>query len=138
MAHRVYADRVAVQNEVVPYLLQEIVTLMKLGVRNSDHLNDLILFLDDLHITNVMIKEHLFILSMDKKLHAKLEDIPPGVKAAFTRKYNRLHQDIVKKKGASKREILEEGSESDEDAQNVLMDEDEFAEIKKAKRVERE
>ena len=72
MAHRVYADRVAVQNEVVPYLLQEIVTLMKLGVRNSDHLNDLILFLDDLHITNVMIKEHLFILSMDKKLHAKL------------------------------------------------------------------
>lgn len=138
MAHRVYADRFAVQNEIVPYLLQEIVTLMKLGVRNSDHLNDLILFLDDLHITNVMIKEHLFILSMDKKLHAKLEDIPPGVKAAFTRKYNKLHQDIVKKKGASKKEILEDDSESDEYDQNVLMDEDEFAEIKKAKKLEKE
>ena len=99
--------------------------MMKKGVKNSEHLNDLILFLDDLRITNNMVKEHLYILSMDKKLIAKLEEIPPGVKSAFTRKYNKLHQDIVKKKGASRREILEE---TDSEMENdIMMDEDEFA-----------
>ena len=71
---------------------------------------------------------------MNKKLHAKLEDIPPGMKAAFTRKYNKLHEDIIKKKGTSKKEILEDDLESDEYDQNVQMDEDEFVVIKKAKK----
>jgi replication factor C subunit 1 len=69
MAHRVYADRYAIQNEIVPYLLQEIVTMMKKGTKDPEYLNELILFLDDLRISNAMIKEHLFILSLDKKLH---------------------------------------------------------------------
>ena len=51
-----------------------------------------------IHITKVMIKEHLFILSIDKKMHhIKLKVIMPGVKVAFMRKYNKFNLETVKK-----------------------------------------
>ena len=61
MAHRISADRTAIQNEMVPFLLLEIVKLMK----KQGGVEELIELLDDLNISNEMIKEHLAILSLD-------------------------------------------------------------------------
>ena len=61
MAHRVSADRAAIQNEMVPFLLLEIVKLLK----KKDGVPELLELLDDLNITNEMIKEHLPTLSLD-------------------------------------------------------------------------
>ena len=67
MAHRVSANRFAVQNEMVPYLLQEILYFLRKG--SKDALLDLIAYLDDLNISNEMIKEHLLLLTLDPKIH---------------------------------------------------------------------
>jgi hypothetical protein len=89
MAHRVSADRFAVQNEMVPYLLQEILYFLKKGTKEA--VADLISYLDDLNITNDMVKEHLMILTLDTKIHEQFAKISSGTKAAFTRTYNKGH-----------------------------------------------
>ena len=71
-------------------------------------------------------------LNMDKKLSDQFEKIPSGTKATFTRNYNKQHQSIVKKKGG--KIAKDESSDSDED---VMLDEEELKEIKKAKQLEK-
>jgi replication factor C subunit 1 len=83
MAHRVSANRFAVQNEMVPYLLQEILFFLRKGSKEA--LLDLIEYLDDLNITNEMIKEHLLLLTMDPKIHDQFAKISSGTKSSFTR-----------------------------------------------------
>ena len=132
MAHRVSADRFSVQNEMVPLLLETVLTLLR-----GNRVDELVQFLDDLNLNNEMIKEHFLILSMNKKHQEAFNKISPGAKAAFTRHYNKTHQAIVKKKGG-KRAGNKNDSESSDGEQDVLIDEEELAEIKKAKQKERE
>ena len=138
MAHRVSADRFAVQNEMVPYLLQEILYFLKKGTKEA--VADLISYLDDLNITNDMVKEHLMILTLDTKIHEQFAKISSGTKAAFTRTYNKGHQDIVRKKQektAPKTAANVSDSDSDGGSVDVLIDENELADIKKAKQQEK-
>ena len=67
MAHRISADRIAIQNEIAPFILYSILGQLKKGSKES--ILDLLEYLDDLNITNEMIKEHLMGLNMDKKLN---------------------------------------------------------------------
>lgn len=126
------ADRNAIQNEIVPLLLLEIVTHLK--QKDTD---DLIALLDDLNISNDMIKEHLSILSLDAKIIDQLTNINSGVKAGFTRAYNKTHQAITRKRGGKKKETSEESDEEEEE-ESVLIDEEELKEIRAAKRLEKE
>ena len=75
LAHRVSADRYAVQNEMVPLILQVVLNHLKCG--SKDAVQELIEYLDDLNISNEMVKEHLMILSMDKKIQQGFEKIEP-------------------------------------------------------------
>jgi replication factor C subunit 1 len=87
MAHRVSADSTSVQNEIAPFLLWEILGHLKKG--SKDSILDLIEYLDDLNITNEMIKEHLMGLNMDKKINDQFEKISSATKSNFTRNYNK-------------------------------------------------
>lgn len=89
MAHRVSANRYAIQNEMVDYILAEILSLLRRG--SSDAVEELLEFLDDLNITNEMIKEHLFSLCLNSKIKDQFTNISSGTKASFTRKYNKSH-----------------------------------------------
>ena len=77
-------------------------------------------------------------MKMDKKLEEGFGKIEPGVKANFTRTYNKLHQDVVRKKATggkrgAPRPDSDEESLSSNDEGDVVIDEEELAEIKKAK-----
>lgn len=103
---------------------------------------ELLELLDDLNLTNDMIKEHLTILSLDKKVVDQLSSISSGAKAAFTRAYNKTHQAIVRrgkgKKAADDSEGDSVGQSDNDDAGGRLLDEDELEEIKKAKKAEKD
>ena len=87
MAHRVSGDRIAIQNEIAPFILWEILSHLKKG--SKDSILDLIEYLDDLNINNEMIKDHLMGLNMDKKINEQFDKISSGTKANFTRNYNK-------------------------------------------------
>ena len=87
MAHRISADRIAIQNEIAPFILYSILSQLKKG--SKDSILDLLEYLDDLNITNEMIKEHLRGLNMDKKIIDQFEKIPSATKSNFTRNYNK-------------------------------------------------
>ena len=87
MAHRISADRIAIQNEIAPFILYSILSQLKKG--SKDSILDLLEYLDDLNITNEMIKEHLMGLNMDKKIIDQFEKIPSATKSNFTRNYNK-------------------------------------------------
>jgi len=85
-----------------------------------------------------MIKEHLSILSLDYKITEQLTAISSGLKANFTRQYNKTHQAITKKAGGPRTKKAsddsdESGAESS-DGGDILIDEEELMEIKKAKK----
>ena len=79
-------------------MLGQILKFLKSGSKES--VLSLLEYLDDLNISNEMFKEHLMGLNLDPKLKEQFEKIEPGVKANFTRQYNKLHQSITKKTGA--------------------------------------
>ena len=143
MSHSIYADRYSVQNEMVPFLLQDILDRLKAG-----QVSELIAYMDDLRISNEMVKEHLMGLSLDRKICAQFDQIETRVKTAFTKEYNKAHTDIKKMKAKAVKggELIvpqdddnsstyESHSEDDDDG--VLLDENELNEIKKAKQLEK-
>ena len=134
--------------ELVPFLLKNILDWLSRG-----YIEDVIDFLDDVKITNEMLKEHLISLSMDDKLTQKFEKMDPQLKVALTRQYNKDHKEIsrIPQKGAAKKitdkELAqaegnserEAGSDSESDhAQGQLLDEIQIEEIKRAKKQEKE
>ena len=95
-----------------------------------------------MNITNDMVKEHLLLLTLNTKIHDQFAQISSGTKAAFTRAYNKGHQDIVRKKqekqGAKKGADQSDSDLISEDGNgDVLIDENELADIKKAKQLEK-
>ena len=74
---------------MVPLLLAQILKYLKNG--SKDSVLALLEYLDDLNISNEMFKEHLIGLNLDKKVAEAFLKIEPGVKANFTRQYNKLH-----------------------------------------------
>ena len=62
--------------------------------------------MDDLKITNEMVKEHLMGLCLDKNIQGMFDKIETRTKASFTKEYNKSHQEIKRvgtqkgKKGA--------------------------------------
>ena len=96
--------------------------------------------MDDLKITNEMVKEHLMGLSMDRDFVQAFEKIDTKTKTAFTKQYNKSHQEITKTSGGKKlnkaqlsQEDLSQDSSSEDDQEGVLLDENEINEIKAAK-----
>ena len=58
--------------------------------------------MDDLKISNEMVKEHLMGLSMDKSAQQAFDKIETRIKTAFTKAYNKSHQEITKTSGGKK------------------------------------
>ena len=103
-------------------------------------------FLDDLNITNEMMRVHVVGLCVDKELASALDQVETKVKGAFTREYNKGHQAIkrVGKAGKVKEEEKKENDEEEEEEESdqeeeeqVLLDEEEIKEIKAAKQREK-
>ena len=87
-----------------------------------------------------MFKEHLLDLCMNMQVHKSFTDMAPATKSAFTRAYNASHKVPTAKKGGKKGKAAKEESEeeeTDDDAFGIL-NEDELAEIKKARKAEKE
>ena len=91
----------------------------------NGQVQELIEYMDDLKITNEMVKEHIMGLSLDKKIQAQFEKIDTKTKTAFTREYNKAHKDITKgptKKGGKKvkdeKASPSQNDDSEEDAQS--------------------
>lgn len=77
-------DIYSVQATFVPLLLGTILKMLQKG-----DMDDLLEYLDDMNITNEMIKEHLLTLALDDGFAPRFDKIDPKVKAAFTRAYNK-------------------------------------------------
>jgi hypothetical protein len=90
--------------------------------------------LDDINVSNEMVKEHMLTLSLNPKVAEQFAAIAPGTKANFTRKYNSAHQAIVR----LKKTLPKESPDSEEEDEAVGLDEEELREIKEAKRKEKE
>ena len=125
---------------MVPFCLATILKHLQ-----KEDIENLLDWMDDMAITNEMIKEHLTCLCLDQKLPEKLNDIEPRIKAAFTRAYNREMAQIkrVGKGVSAKDSKVEDGKEEEEsDVSDVdedrMLDEDELAEIKAARKAEKD
>ena len=118
---------------MVPLILGEILKLLQ-----KEMILELVDYMDDMAISNEMMKDHLMCLTLNETFKEKFDKIPPKTKAAFTRAYN-AEKTEIKKVGRGGPKITpdakEEDSESDEG--DVLLDEDHLAEIKKAKAAEK-
>lgn len=81
-------------------MLAEILAYLK-----REDISGLMEYLDDLNVTNEMVKEHLMGLTLDRKIQAAFDKIDTRTKTAFTREYNKSHRAITKgatKKGGKK------------------------------------
>jgi hypothetical protein len=100
---------------------------------NADEAIDI---LDDFKITNDLFKEHLLDLCMSRKAREAFDKLSTAQKTAFTRAYNKEHKDpTVGKRGKKSATAVEDiVSESDDEKNTgLLIDEDEMAEMKRAK-----
>ena len=52
--------------------------------------------MDDLKITNEMVKEHLMGLCLNKNAQTMFDKIETKVKTSFTKQYNKQHQEITR------------------------------------------
>ena len=88
--------------------------------------------MDQLKISNDLLKEHLNDLCMDSDVLAKLNGLTPQQKSAFTRAYNKEHKEpvAVKKGKKTAAEADEDEEEVDELAATAGLNEDEIAELK--------
>jgi len=88
-----------------------------------------------------MFKEHLLDLCMNRKAQEAFDKLSTTQKSAFTRAYNKVHKDPTQgkrgKKATNNAEDLVSDSDDEKDLDNNL-DEDELAEIKRAKQRERD
>ncbi len=131
MGQNAQANKRAVQLEYVPLVLSMLYKNMSRG--NAEEAIDI---LDDFKITNDLFKEHLLDLCMNKKAREAFDRLSTQQKTAFTRAYNKDHKDpTVGKKGKKSMAVEDIVSDSDDDEKNagLLIDEDEMAEMKRAK-----
>lgn len=63
MGDAICADQFAIQNEVAPFILAEILNYLK-----RDEIPQLMEYLDSINVTNEMVKEHLMGLTLDRKI----------------------------------------------------------------------
>ena len=96
--------------------------------------------LDDFKLTNDLFREHLLDLCMNKRAKEAFDKLTTQQKSAFTRAYNKDHKDPTvgkrgKKSAAPDADVV---SDSDEEKDMGNIEEDELAEIKRAKQRERD
>ena len=138
------ADRYAIQNEVVPFILARVLEMLK-----ADKTSELIQYMDDLKVTNEMVKEHMLSICFNKTAQQMFDAIDTRTKTSFTKEYNKQHCEIKRVAGGAKgkkgmdeefkSKMADEDKASDDDSDDGaggMMDEDEMAEIKKAKALE--
>ena len=132
-------DYYSVQAGLVPLILYEVMARFK-----KNDIDGLLDYLDYMSITNDMIKEHLLCLDLSGTFAEKFDKIEPKTKAAFTRAYNKekgAFKRIGKGKAGTGGEPKPDESDAEKDASSdedeyVMMDEDQIAEIKAAKKTE--
>ena len=98
--------------------------------------------LDDFKITNELFREHLIDLCMNKKAKEAFDKLSTQQKSAFTRAYNKDHKDPTAGKRAVKGKAATQGDDAvsdsdDEKNKGELIEEDEAAEMKRARARER-
>lgn len=111
MGDRVQTDRYSVQNEMIPLIVTQVYNYQK-----DNMVQEAIEYLDDLKISNEMVKEHLLSLSLNKGLAAMFDKLDTKQKAAFTREYNKTHKAIVQVKGNKSKVEVEEAKDSDSES----------------------
>ena len=89
-------DVFSVQLAIVPLLLSECLEMLKNG--NVDELLD---YLDDMAVTNEMLKEHLLCLDITNKFSKLFDKIETKTKTNFTKSYNKRKL-AVKKTGGTR------------------------------------
>ena len=141
MGMNAYAKKQEVQEIYVPLILRMIYkTLTQAGGSSTDKAQEAIQLIDSFKITAEMFKEHLLDLCMNMQVHKSFTEMAPATKSAFTRAYNASHKVPTAKKGGKKGKAAQDESEeeeTDDDAFGIL-NEDEVAEIKKARKAEKE
>lgn len=111
-------DKFAIQTELVPMMLEQILKFLQKG-----QIEDLIEYLDEMHISNEMIKEHLFCLSLSPKTVQAIEKgVDTKTKTAFTKAYNKAHAKGPMKKGGAKGKAEESDGEDSSDNEDELID----------------
>ena len=142
MGMNAYAKKQEVQTIYVPLVLNMLYKALTQAAGSSgEKAQDAIELLDSFKLTSDMFKEHLLDLCMNKAVTEKFGNLNSGTKAAFTRAYNATHKVPTAKKGGKRGAASKEDSdaeETDDDDAFGILNEDELAEIKKAKRAERE
>mmetsp|Transcript_1767 Transcript_1767/g.2282 ORF Transcript_1767/g.2282 Transcript_1767/m.2282 type:complete len:170 (+) Transcript_1767:2785-3294(+) len=86
MGDTIMADKFSIQHEVIPYILLEIIGHLRKGDTAAT-----IEYLDEMNISNDMMKEHVLGLALSKELCSQLDKIDTKTKSAFTREYNKTH-----------------------------------------------
>lgn len=77
-------DYYSVQAGFVPLLLHEVMNRFRKG-----DIDGLLEYLDDMSVTNEMIKEHLLCLDLSGTWSEKFDKIESTMKSKFTRAYNK-------------------------------------------------
>ena len=126
MGHHAQASRMEIQSEYVKLILAIIFKAIK-----GRHVEVALEFMDSMGLTNEHLKEHLLTLCMEKKTVEAFESLEPGVKAAFTREYNKQHPSITGKKGPAKKGRQPASGENEDDEEEVnetsaLLDEEQI------------
>ena len=135
MGMQAQANKRAIQNEYVPLVLSLLYKHMSRG-----EAEEAIQVLDDFKLTNDLFREHLLDLCINKRAKEAFDKLTTQQKSAFTRAYNKDHKDPTvgkrgKKSAAADADVV---SDSDEEKDMGNIEEDELAEIKRAKQRERD
>ena len=142
MGAQAYMNKGSIQHELVPLVLMMIYKKLSRPGNSGEAAQEAIDVLDDLKISNEMFKEHLLDLNLNKAVNQNFERIDSGKKAAFTRAYNALHKDPTARKtgtGGKKSGTKDATADDDSDEEDAaLIDEEEQADIRKAKKVEKQ
>ena len=117
----------------------------------NGNVDELLDYLDDMAVTNEMLKEHLLCLDITNKFSKLFDKIETKTKTNFTKSYNKRKLAVKKtggtrgKKETPSGEQSEEENEqadeviSDKDDENMaLLDENELAELRKAQIAEQQ
>lgn len=144
LSETLHADRIAVQHEFTPLVLEQILQLLKAG-----DIPTLLDYMHDINVSNEMVKEHLMTLTLNRDLAHQFDKIETKIKTQFTKEYNKKNQEIkmvVKGKAAKNNDQLSAAiSEADEnsdsevsDTGDLLLTEEQIQELKNAKKEEKQ
>lgn len=105
-------------------------------------------YLDEMAVSNDMMREHLLCLDLSGKYEKKMNAIDPKTKSAFTRAYNKLKSGVKRIGKARKDENPSpSGDQSDDEKDEwsdhddgglAMLDEDEIKEVKAARLADKE